>query len=40
MISFVRDCLFRLRWLIMSPRARYAYLWQRSNPPQDLYRRY
>jgi hypothetical protein len=40
MMNFIRDCLFRLRWLVMSPRARYVYLWQRSSPPHQLYRRY
>jgi hypothetical protein len=38
MFSLIKESLFRLRWMVMSPRARYAYLWQRSNLLDRIYR--
>lgn len=38
MVSFIKDYLFRLRWVVMSPRAKYAYLWQRSNLLDRIHR--
>jgi hypothetical protein len=29
--DYIRKLLFRLRWLIMSDQARYAYLWNRTR---------
>ncbi|MFC1865952.1 hypothetical protein ACFLYB_04500 [Chloroflexota bacterium] len=32
----IKDIVFWLRWLVMTPRARYAYLWHRSYPPVEV----
>ena len=29
--DYIKRLLFRLRWLIMSDQARYAYLWNRTR---------
>jgi hypothetical protein len=29
--EYVREALFRIRWLTMSERQRYAYLWSRTK---------
>lgn len=31
MLNGLRTVLFQLKWLFMSPRARYAYLWNRTR---------
>ena len=31
MITYLKQALFQLKWLFMSPRHRYAYLWQRTK---------
>ncbi len=31
MVDYIKKILFRFRWLTMSPRERYAYLWVRGG---------
>ena len=31
MITYLKQALFQFKWLLMSPRRRYAYLWQRTK---------
>ena len=30
-MELIRQVFFQFRWLFMSPRRRYAYLWQRTK---------
>ncbi len=30
-VNYLRKILFRMRWVIMSDRERYAYLWSRTR---------
>ena len=39
--GYVREILFRLKWLTMSERQRYAYLWSgKSNSRRVMHRLY
>ncbi len=31
LVDYLRQALFQMRWLFMSPRRRYVYLWQRTK---------
>jgi hypothetical protein len=37
MVTSLKKVLFRIRWLTMSPRRRYAYLWARGGSLRHSY---
>ncbi len=37
-VSSVKSILFRLRWITMSQRDRYVYLWQRGGSLREIHR--
>lgn len=37
--DYLRKLVFRLRWLVMSDQARYAYLWNRTRSTLPYYYR-
>jgi hypothetical protein len=36
LIEYTKSILFRLNWIFMSPRGRYAFLWARTSKLGDL----
>lgn len=37
--DYLRQASFQFRWLFMSPRRRYVYLWQRTQSSEENHRR-